>query len=93
MISPSKPPHEDVIGDDGRFDIVLVGDMCYERPLAERLMAWLKKIQADVLLGDPGRTYFPKDGLTQLAIYSVPTTRELEDHTIRRTGVWRLDRD
>jgi predicted nicotinamide N-methyase len=82
----------DVIGDDGRFDIVLVGDMCYERPLAERLMAWLKKIQVDVLLGDPGRTYFPKNGLTQLAVYSVPTTRELEDNTIRRTGVWRLDR-
>jgi predicted nicotinamide N-methyase len=83
---------KDVIGDEGCFDIVLVGDMCYERPLADRLMAWLKKIQADILLGDPGRTYFPKDGLTQLAVYSVPTTRELEDHTIRRTGVWRLDR-
>ncbi len=83
---------EDVIGVE-QFDVVLVGDMCYERPLAERLMAWLKKIQADVLLGDPGRTYFPQSGLTQLAVYSVPTTRELEDQPIRRTGVWRLDRD
>lgn len=82
----------DVIGDEGRFDVVLVGDMCYERPLAERLMAWLRKIRADVLLGDPGRAYFPKTGLTELAVYSVPTTRELEDHTIRHTGVWRLNR-
>ena len=45
-----------------------------------------------MLLGDPGRSYFPKTGLTQLATYSVPTTRELEDREIRETGVWRLDR-
>jgi predicted nicotinamide N-methyase len=84
---------EDVIGSAGTFDLILVGDMCYERPLAERLMAWLKSMRADVLLGDPGRSYFPKAGLTQLAAYSVPTTRELEDREIRETGVWRLDRD
>jgi predicted nicotinamide N-methyase len=84
---------EDVIGRVQMFDLILVGDMCYERPLAERLMAWLKEAQADVLLGDPGRSYFPKDGLTRLATYSVPTTRELEDREIRETGVWRLNRD
>lgn len=84
---------QDVIGSTQMFDLILVGDMCYERPLAERLMTWLKDKRADVLLGDPGRSYFPKAGLTQLATYSVPTTRELEDREIRETGVWRLDRD
>jgi predicted nicotinamide N-methyase len=84
---------EDVIGSTESFDLILVGDMCYERPLAERLMAWLNNARADVLLGDPGRSYFPKVGLTQLANYSVPTTRELEDREIRETGVWRLNRD
>ena len=84
---------KDMIGSRERFDLILVGDMCYERPLAERLMAWLKETQADILLGDPGRSYFPKTGLTKLATYNVPTTRELEDREIRETGVWRLDRD
>jgi predicted nicotinamide N-methyase len=84
---------EDVIGTADRFDLILVGDMCYERPLAERLMTWLKSVRSVVLLGDPGRSYFPKSGLTRLATYSVPTTRELEDREIRETGVWRLDRD
>ena len=83
---------DDVIGGSELFDLILVGDMCYERPLAERLMLWLKSSPAQVLLGDPGRSYFPKTGLTQLASYSVPTTRELEDREIRETGVWRLDR-
>jgi predicted nicotinamide N-methyase len=84
---------DNVIGTSDRFDLIVVGDMCYERPLAEKLMTWLKCAEADILLGDPGRTYFPKTGLVQLATYNVPTTRELEDREIRQTGVWRLERD
>lgn len=84
---------KDMIGSREHFDLILIGDMCYERPLAERLMAWLKQTPSDILLGDPGRSYFPKRGLTRLATYNVPTTRELEDREIRETSVWRLDRD
>ena len=32
---------DDVIGAPCVWDVILVGDMCYERPLAERLLAWL----------------------------------------------------
>ncbi len=84
---------ENIIGTSDQFDLIMVGDMCYERSLAEKLMAWLKIAGTDVLLGDPGRAYFPKTGLVQLATYAVPTTRELEDREIRQTGVWRLKRD
>jgi len=83
---------KDMIGSREGFNLILIGDMCYERPLAERLMTWLNETEADVLLGDPGRTYFPKTGLIQLATYKVPTTQELEDREIRETSVWRLDR-
>jgi predicted nicotinamide N-methyase len=82
----------DMIGSSEAFEVILVGDMCYERPLAERLMAWLKSSAAEILLGDPGRSYFPKEGLVRLALYDVATTRELEDREIRETGVWRLIR-
>ena len=83
---------DDVIGGDTPYDVILVGDMCYERPLAERLMTWLAQSRATVIVGDPGRSYFPKKGLSKLATYSVQTTRELEDREIRETGVWKLDR-
>ena len=82
----------DMIGAPLPFDVILLGDLCYERPLAERLLAWVKTSDADILLGDPGRSYFPKTGLTRLALYNVQTTRELEDSEIRATGVWRMDR-
>jgi predicted nicotinamide N-methyase len=83
---------DDVIGREG-WDAILVGDMCYERPLAERLLAWLReraRAGALVLLGDPGRAYFPQTGVEKLASYSVPTTLELEDRELRETGVYRL---
>jgi predicted nicotinamide N-methyase len=86
---------DDVIGRDGGWDAILVGDMCYERPLAERLTAWLDeraRAGALVLMGDPGRTYFPKSGVEKLATYQVQTTRELEDREIRETSVYLLKR-
>jgi predicted nicotinamide N-methyase len=78
----------DIIGSDGEWDIILVGDLCYERPIAERLLAWLRTRNA--LIGDPGRSYFPKAGMERLALYRVQTTRELEDREIRETGVYRV---
>jgi predicted nicotinamide N-methyase len=74
-------------------DVILAGDICYEAPMAERVMAWLAQARADgarVLIGDPGRSYFPKSGLVKLAEYQVPTTRELEDMEVKKTGVWTL---
>lgn len=84
---------EDVIGTPCRWDVLLAGDMCYERPLADRLVPWLRACAKDgalVLLGDPGRAYLPQEGLTFLARYVVPTPLELEDRTSRETTVWRL---
>ena len=43
-----------------------------------------------VLIGDPGRSYLPRDQLTRLMGYSVPVSRELEDTEIKNTTVWRL---
>ena len=74
-------------------EVILAGDICYEKPLAERVMAWLGAARGagvTVLIGDPGRSYFPREGLIKLAEYQVPTTRELEDMEVKRTAVWTL---
>ncbi|MBX3493783.1 MAG: methyltransferase [Parvibaculum sp.] len=85
---------DDLVGVENRgWDIILVGDMCYEGPLAARIEAWLRKLAgegATVLIGDPGRTYLPKSGLEKLVAYAVKTTRELEDTDVRNTSVWRV---
>jgi predicted nicotinamide N-methyase len=79
--------------DAARYDVILVGDLFYERDTAARALAFLDRHAATgarVLIGDPGRTYLPKERLARLAEYSVPVTRELEDLEIKRTTVWEL---
>lgn len=85
----------DIVGTESQWDLVLAGDVCYERPMAERVTRWLQKLAEDgveILLGDPGRAYLPQGGLTEIARYVVPTSRELEDRDSRDTVVWRLGR-
>ena len=86
---------EDLIGVDEGWDVVAVGDAFYEKPLADRLMPWVDALAArgaTVLLGDPGRSYFPRGRYMHLATYEVPVTRALEDLEIKRTSVWRVPR-
>ena len=76
-----------------RFDTIIVGDMFYERELARRVLGCIEAAVATgsvVLIGDPQRSYFPRDRFNRLTEYQVPVTRELEDSEIKRTAVWRL---
>lgn len=84
---------EDLIGRDEGWEIICAGDVCYERDMAERVIAWLSALSArgaTVLIGDPGRSYLPKARLEAVATYEVPVTRALEDAEIKRSSVWRL---
>lgn len=72
------------------FDLVLAGDVFYERPLAEGAVAWFRGLARGgvrVLAGDPGRLYSPQQGMRDLAAYDVPTTREIESRSVMRTWV------
>ena len=76
-----------------RWDVVTAGDVCYEQPMADRVVGWLRGMAARgtiVVLGDPGRAYLPCGGLVERARYVVPTSRELEDREYRETVVWEL---
>jgi predicted nicotinamide N-methyase len=75
------------------FGVVLAGDIFYERDTAARALAFLRRMKAQdaaVLVGDPGRSYLPKDKMVICAEYEVPVIRDLEDAEIKRTKVWAL---
>ncbi len=83
----------DLIGRDEGWEVVLAGDVFYDREFAERLVPWFKALSArgaTVLVGDPGRAYLPKERLERLAVYEVPVTRALEDAEVKKTTVWRF---
>ena len=80
-------------GDVPDADVILAGDCWYEAVLAERVLPWLERAAAhglDVLVGDPGRRYLPKDRLMELARYEVRTTTELEDLEFKQGRVYSL---
>lgn len=77
--------------DPPEVEVILAGDISYEKPVAERVRAWLSRAHANgtrVYFGDPRRSYFSTEALVQLAEYEVETTRELEDFAVKRSGVW-----
>lgn len=85
----------DIVGDPNPgWEVVLAGDVCYERAMAGRVFPWLRRLAATgavVLMGDPKRTYLPKEGLTRIARYAVETTRAIEDTDVRNAVVWRIE--
>jgi len=85
----------DLVGEpNSGWDVVLAADVCYEGPASTRIMLWLHELANQgtvVLMGDPGRTYFPKSGHEKLISYAVKTSTELEDTDVRNTSVWRLN--
>jgi predicted nicotinamide N-methyase len=82
---------EDLLAAPPQFaDVILVGDLFYEKSVAEKCFAWLRQSKAEILIGDPGRSYLPKSSLTKIAEYAVPVSRDLEDAEIKQTAVWKL---
>ncbi len=87
------PRVQNLIGLDEEWDVVLAGDVSYERDMAHAVTDWLDGLRrrgAEVLVGDPGRTYLARDRLEPIAEYRVPVTRALEDCEIKRALVWRF---
>lgn len=74
------------------YDVVIVGDLFYERALADHVLGFIAASLARsplILIGDPQRSYFPRGRFQKLAEYRVPVTRELEDSEIKLTSVWK----
>ena len=74
-------------------DVILAGDIFYQKQMAQRFLAWLAAAKAQgtlVYLGDPGRAYAPKDTVQPLAEYDITTNLDLEGVSSRRARVWTL---
>lgn len=82
----------DVVGQPCRWDLVLCGDVCYEAPMTEHIMPWLRRMAttAEVWMADPGRSYTPRAGMAPFARFAVPTMLELEDRLVREVTLSRV---
>lgn len=83
----------DLVGSPLQADILLAGDVFYDKAFADRLVPWFDTIAKEgmtIIVGDPGRAYCPRDRMRALATYEVPVTRALEDAEVKKTTVWRF---
>ncbi len=80
----------DPMGQPLEADVLLAGDVFYERELSARFLAWARALAGRgvrVLVGDPGRLYSPQEGVRDVGVYDVPTTTAIEDRLVMRTYV------
>ena len=83
--------HGDLLDGQAGGEVVLAGDVFYERSLAERMLPFLERVRArgaSVLIGDPSREFLPGERLEALATYEVPVAPDLEGTTTKRATVW-----
>jgi predicted nicotinamide N-methyase len=74
------------------FDVLLAGDVFYERAPADRFVRWFRRLVRsgmEVYVGDPERHYLPA-GLELVESYEVPTSAELEGRELKRGTVYRV---
>lgn len=84
---------DNIIGQPVDADVLLAGDVFYDKSFADALIPWFETLRqkgTEVIVGDPGRAYCPRERMQALATYEVPVTRALEDSEVKKTTVWRF---
>jgi predicted nicotinamide N-methyase len=74
-------------------DVVLAGDVFYSPSVAPAMTSLLRAARregAEILVGDPGRGYFPLRLFERVAEYVVPVPVALEETQSLSTAVWRM---
>lgn len=84
---------------DRQWDIVLLGDMFYDRDFAQTITRWLEALHnngVDVFVGDPGRLPFAEHKLRKdfqmLAEYVLPDNCLKENNGMTTGYVWKYQR-
>jgi predicted nicotinamide N-methyase len=83
----------DLLGTDVDADVILAGDVFYERDLAERALRWLREAAgrgAFVLIADPSRGYLDAASLRRVAVYDAPYDGEVVSPTLRPTAIYSI---
>ena len=77
----------------GGPEVVLAGDAFYTAPVAAQMRRRLvaaREADARVLVGDPGRGYFPERLFRRVATFTVPVPAALEETETLVTSVWEM---
>jgi predicted nicotinamide N-methyase len=74
--------------------LVVAGDVFYSEEMSGRVLTFLRRAArdgAEVLVGDPGRAFFPGEYFTQVDAFEMAVRPELESTTSRTVTIWRMN--
>ena len=81
------------LGESLAVDVILAGDVFYQRKMAERFLVWGRAMAGRgirVLAGDPGRLYSPQEGVRDRGAHDVPTSTAIEERVLMKTWIIEL---
>jgi predicted nicotinamide N-methyase len=84
---------KNVVGRLEGFDVLLVGDVFYERQLASEVTHWIFECHTrglHVFVGDVGRQFFPKQRFRLLQQFPIADSPVWDSVIGREAGVWTL---
>lgn len=85
---------DNLIGQDIACDVLVAGDIFYDKVFAEAIVVWFTALAAKgvtVLVGDPARTYMPKKDVIKCGQYDIAVSTALEDTDIKKTTIWQFN--
>jgi predicted nicotinamide N-methyase len=77
-----------------RWDVILAGDVAYDREQALRFIVWLRGLAergVEVLIADPERGFLDRAGLSPIAAYEAPADLDSDGRILKRTLVHRVN--
>ncbi|WP_140983962.1 class I SAM-dependent methyltransferase [Asticcacaulis tiandongensis] len=84
----------DRLSDDiPEVDVILAGDIFYEKGMSSAMLTFLRRAHDKhiaIFLGDPHRSYLPREGLRREAHYEVATQTTIEDSPTKTVSIWSL---
>lgn len=80
-------------GNMPEVDVILAGDIFYEKGMSDAMLTFLRRAHDKsivIFLGDPHRSYLPREGLKREAQYTVATQTTIEDTATKTVSIWSL---
>lgn len=78
------------------FDVILVGDVFYDKDIADQILPWLTNLRKkgkEIYIGDPGRHGLSTDAMNlmdKVLTYELPENCCIENNGFKIVNVWKV---
>lgn len=85
--------NDDLVGKNGSWDVILAGDVFYDKTMSRNLVAWFQLIdkrKTTILAGDPGRAYLPHEYVSEKSTLRLAVSKVIEETSFKDVKIWQF---